>query len=562
MSSVTITSDAGFDTRTLWLDNLSQATDERFSGLTSTQGSPLLGQQTLTYSDFSFDLAGITYRYIGNWTVTYDNGLLTGTVSASGTYDRIEILSGSQVVASSSELPLTVDFGSFQGGGVLGIVGNIATGALQLLLGASTTNEAYANLNLNATPNLPDLAFADGVNATGGTGADTLRGADATDTLSGGAGNDHLEGRGGSDNLWGGAGADSLDGGEGFDYARYDFATSGVTASLSQPGFNTGEAQGDTYANIEGLVGSAFDDNLQGDASGNILFGQAGNDTLSGGEGNDLLIGGAGADVLDGGAGYDQVLYTTATQGIIANLSAPSSNTGDAAGDTYIGIEGLVGSQFGDLLIGGASSTLSGFGGDDNLVGGSLGDYLFGDDGNDNLYGGGSGDYLSGGAGFDAARYDTATSGVTAVLINSVFNTGDAAGDVYVGIEAVVGSAFGDVLIGDNGSNLIAGQDGNDFLDGYAGNDLLYGGAGADIFSFKAGSGQDVVGDFTPAGSEHDTILIGPNVNGSGIVDYASLQSHLSQSGADVLIDLGAGNSVLLQNVQLAQLTAADFAFG
>ena len=70
------------------------------------------------------------------------------------------------------------------------------------------------------------------------------------------------------------------------------------------------------------------------------------------------------------------------------------------------------------------------------------------------------------------------------------------------------------------------------------------------------------MGDFTPAGSVHDTILIGPNVNGSGIVDYASLQSHLSQSGADVLIDLGAGNSVLLQNVQLAQLTAADFAFG
>ncbi len=101
--------------------------------------------------------------------------------------------------------------------------------------------------------------------------------------------------------------------------------------------------------------------------------------------------------MLDGGAGYDQVLYTTATQGIIADLGAPAtSNTGDAAGDTYIGIEGLGGSQFADLLIGGATSTLNGFGGDDNLVGGSLGDYLFGDDGNDNLYGGGSGDYLSG----------------------------------------------------------------------------------------------------------------------------------------------------------------------
>lgn len=304
-------------------------------------------------------------------------------------------------------------------------------------------------------------------------------------------------------------------------------------------------------------------DFLVGGVGNDTLDGGAGTDSLLGGAGDDVLIGGAGADVLDGGAGFDQVLYTSSTQGIIAGLGASSGiNNGDAAGDTYVGIEGLGGSQFGDLLFGGASSTLSGFGGDDNLVGGSLGDYLFGDDGNDNLYGGDGGDYLSGGAGFDAARYDNAGSGVTAVLIDAGFNTGEAAGDVYVGIEAVVGSNFNDILIGDNGSNLIAGQDGNDFIDGYTGNDLLFGGAGADIFSFKEASGNDVVGDFSSPGFARDTILIGTNVNGSGIVDYASLQSHLSQNGADVLIDLGASNSVLLQNVQLSQLTASDFAFG
>lgn len=311
------------------------------------------------------------------------------------------------------------------------------------------------------------------------------------------------------------------------------------------------------------VIAGSGNDFLVGGAGNDVLDAGAGNDSLLGGGGDDLLIGGAGADALDGGAGYDQVLYTSSGQGVIAGLDASASiNNGDAAGDTYTGIEGLGGSQFADLLFGGASSTLTGFGGDDNLVGGSLSDYLFGDDGNDNLYGGDGGDYLSGGAGFDAARYENATAGVTAVLINSSLNRDDAAGDVYVGIEAVVGSNFNDVLIGDAGSNLIAGQDGNDFIDGYTGNDTLFGGAGADIFSFKEASGNDIVADFGSDGSARDTILIGTNVNGSGIVDYASLQSHLSQSGADVLIDLGAGNSALLQNVQLAQLTASDFAFG
>jgi len=339
--------------------------------------------------------------------------------------------------------------------------------------------------------------------------------------------------------------------------------TSGDDALTFFPPFRA--AQNFYYNSGQGndiVVAGEGNDFLVGGLGNDVLSSGAGTDTILGGGGDDLLIGGAGADVLDGGAGFDQVLYRASTEGVIADLGSPAtSNNGDAAGDTYVGIEGLGGSQFADLLIGGSSSTLSGFDGDDNLVGGSRSDYLFGDNGNDNLYGGDGGDYLSGGAGFDAARYDNATAGVTAVLIDSSFNRDDAGGDVYVGIEAVVGSQFNDILIGDNGSNLLAGQDGNDFLDGFTGNDTLYGGAGADIFSFKAGSGNDVVADFAPQGSAHDTILIGSDVNGSGIVDFASLQSHLTQTGADVLIDLGSSNSVLLQNVELSQLTAADFAF-
>jgi Ca2+-binding RTX toxin-like protein len=57
-----------------------------------------------------------------------------------------------------------------------------------------------------------------------------------------------------------------------------------------------GDAAGDTYWNIEGLIGSSFNDTLVGDARGNTLIGGAGADTLLGLGGTDTLIGGAGSD--------------------------------------------------------------------------------------------------------------------------------------------------------------------------------------------------------------------------------------------------------------------------
>ena len=53
--------------------------------------------------------------------------------------------------------------------------------------------------------------------------------------------------------------------------------------------------------------------------------------------------------------------------------------------------------------------------------------------------------------------------------------------DRLAGIEAVIGSRFADVLIGDGGPNHLAGLKGNDRLSGSGGRDLLDGGPGRDV---------------------------------------------------------------------------------
>jgi Ca2+-binding RTX toxin-like protein len=399
----------------------------------------------------------------------------------------------------------------------------------------------------------------------GGDGNDFVDGEGGQDFAGGGFGNDSLTGGAGSDTLDGGPGADSLTGGSEFDFASYASAAASVWADLLVPSGNFGDAKGDIYTGIEGLIGSNFRDFLlagndasyiDGLGDNDVIYGRAGTDTLLGGAGDDEIFGGAGADGLNGGDGFDFAGYLDAASGVMARLDAPGLNTADAAGDTYVSIEGLIGSNFGDFLVGDAGvNYITAQGGDDYLAGVSGDDTLRGDDGADNIWGGEGADSLDGGAGYDIARYDYAASGVVARLDGGA-NAGEATGDTYTDIEALYGSAFGDILIGGSGGEVLAGLDGSDLLYGLAGNDMLLGGGGIDAFAFNtAGFGTDTVLDFATtaaAGAAHDY------VDFRGIPGLASFT--ITQSGADTLVTTNLG-VVRLQGITAATLVAGDFLF-
>ena len=453
-----------------------------------------------------------------------------------------------------------------------------------------------------------DLILGGGGNdrLEGDAGNDNLSGGSGNDTLFGGTGDDRLFGDAGSDILIGGDGNDLLDGGPGpgRDAADFRNAVNGVTVNLIT-GIATGEGA-DTLVNIESISGSNFNDFLTGDAgdnrldgrggvdtvsysgsSGSVgvllnsgtasgadgndtlisienvigsnfndiiqgngfnnklegrggadilsglggndeLLGGAGNDTLNGGAGNDTLNGGAdndtfvsgaGSDRLDGGTGIDTVSYEGVSNSVFVNLAS-------GAGNHLVGLDGLnnienvVGSNFMDVIFGdNNNNVLEGNAGADELNGGA---------GNDILNGGVGNDMLTGATGIDTTSYQNA-SGAVQVNLTTGRASGADGNDTLTSIENIIGSNFNDTLTGDAGNNRLDGGEGidtviyedatrsvsvnlfrgiasfagndtllnienvvgssfNDALTGDAGNNTLTGGLGNDILNGRAGN--------------------------------------------------------------------------
>lgn len=357
-------------------------------------------------------------------------------------------------------------------------------------------------------------------NLTGSRNNDRVVGDASANILVGGLGSDTLEGGAGADTLIGGnASSDMTTSEDSIDVASYSLSATAVTANLKDSNQNLGlDAVGDTYIGIRGLQGSAFSDTLVGDDNANRLEGGAGDDTL---------IGGLGADTLIGGEGSDWASYQTAERAVVASLSAPANNTNDAAGDTYTSIENLLGSDFNDALTGDSGK---------NILNGGMGD--------DTLMGGGGGDSLIGGEGKDTVSYANALVKVEAYLDSALqqFNSGAAVSDTYSLVENLTGSAFNDLLVGDDAANVLDGGAGDDTLQGGSGADTLIGGSGTDEVSYVNASGAVTLNLDTGGTAGHangDVYNSIENVTGSAFDD------NITGNSGDNLIRGGAGNDSL-----------------
>jgi Ca2+-binding RTX toxin-like protein len=279
---------------------------------------------------------------------------------------------------------------------------------------------------------------------------------DAADGVTGAA--DSVFGLGGSDHIFGLGGDDWLFGGDGEDH----------------------------------LSGNVGGDHLYGGDDRDLLYGDDGEDDLHGDDGHDVLLGGDDGDTLDGGEGHDLAYYTDSVEAVHISLAGNTAWGGTAEGDTLSNIEDLAGSIFDDELEGDDEDNwLHGNFGDDTLTGGANG---FG------------GDWLIGGYGIDTASYEHSPQGVRVSLLDDTAFFGHAEGDELDEIENLTGSAYADLLVGDNDANELTGLGGADTLDGGGGADTMIGGTGDD--HYYVDDAGDVVTEYAFGGFD-DTVNAG-----------------------------------------------------
>ena len=324
------------------------------------------------------------------------------------------------------------------------------------------------------------------------------------------------------------------------DLAGNDLATVTRDAdNMILTGFVNTSATGNSLNNIitgndgaNSIAGGNGNDLLIGGAGADILYGGNGNDNVDGGTGNDLIVGGDGAgdDIYNGGDGIDTVKYTSATLGIIADLSKGTASGSEIGTDTLSNIENVIGGQNSDTIIGSSdNNVLDGWTGADTLRGG-LGDDIYivdniGDVVTENLNEG----------------TDTIQSSITYTLginLENLTLTGTAANN-----------GTGNTL-----NNVITGNSGNNTLDGGAGADTLVGGAGDDTYIIGAGDtvtenlneGTDTVQSsitYTLGANLENLTLTGTTaINGTG----NTLNNVITGNSGNNILDGGTGTDTLI----------------
>lgn len=499
----------------------------------------------------------------GNDVIDQAEQMRSGAVSGSMSNDTIDGGTG-------------IDMADYRGlqatpGATVSIDANLATLTVKkLVAGKIVGSDRLASIeNLRGTQGNDVI--------TGDATANVLAGDAGADSIRAGAGDDRIvqDDLEGNDTLDGGANVDTVD----FSSAQVSGNDAfGVEVSLaSNYAWKLRDQVRiaiDSIVNVENIIGTRANDDINGDSLANVLSGGDGSDRLGGAGGNDTLYGGAGNDALSGDGGNDVIvqMLSASDDTLIGGAGIDTADYGHNDGDGSM-IQADLGSQFvrkfiaspgqdqGYALSGidvlGEIENLVGTGGNDTLTGdqaansvagGAGHDVIDGAAGNDTLRGGGGDDTLIGGDGTDVLAGDDGDDrfladrwagdnaidggqGSDHVDYRAVFRQGSShAFDIATGrlskyqdgvlvgvdtlgnVERITAFAAIDITIADASDNVMVGDEGNNGLYGVVGNDTLAGGAGNDTLS--GGHGSDVV-----AGGGGEDVLLQDDPNGNDSLD-------------------------------------------
>lgn len=251
-------------------------------------------------------------------------------------------------------------------------------------------------------------------------------------------------------------------------------------------------------------------------------------DTAIAGAGGSFMRLGEFADTYIAGTGFDQITFDfeTGGSGAIVNLA-----TGDIS-DTWGNVETLV------------TSAIATF---ESLRGSQYGDSLTGDAGDNHFRGLAGADTIDGGAGSDTVRYDRdanygGTFGVDVNLEENTATDGFGFTDTLLNIENVRGTAFDDVIEGDDGDNDLRGLDGNDVLSGGGGNDVINPGdnSGYDLIELSDGNDTLVFSNANLTNSYYEISAsdapVSITFNIDGVANTGSINKGIF--GIDTLVDI------------------------
>ena len=310
---------------------------------------------------------------------------------------------------------------------------------------------------------------------------------------------------------------------------------------------------------IESAAGGGGNDTILGNSISNALAGNAGDDIIRGGAGDDFIYGGGNNDTLTGGVGNDQIHGDAGTDtAIFQDNYANFVITYDAVNGDYILSDAILGTDkvwdvesfvFTDTTVAAnfLNLTLNGTAGADHMTGAM---------GNDIYVVNNIGDIVD-----ETSRsgVDTVQSSITFSLLDTSHVLGNVENLMLTGTASIdaTGNMGVNSLVGNAGNNIIRAAAGDDKIEGLGGSDTLTGGLGNDTFIFRSGSGVDTITDFAAGSGASDVI----ELHSSTIHSLTDVLANATDVTGGVLISLGNGDSLMLNNVHKANLATDDFSF-